>query len=224
MTSEENKEPSAATSCWSARTRQTPLDSLGGRITLLILLPFLASQSCERKSGEWKVFRIRKIHFFSVWNKKARVGSRSDGTKLESLELIGGNSRPPLLLDNMDHKISYKLKTFEEAFNRYKDLKQYFVLCTILSKNISALISVISLLDDKISSNFKHWQEPKVSVWSGVRALLVHNCHTAAHVNQSPQNPAGRALATRSGIKPGFWHKDPLMASSKKQWKHASGS
>ena len=83
---------------------------------------------------------------------------------MESLELIGGNSRPPLLLDNMDHKISYKLKTFEEAFNRYKDLKQYFVLCTILSKNISALISVISLLDDKISSNFKHWQEPKVSV------------------------------------------------------------
>ena len=223
MTSEENKEPSAATSCWSARTRQTPLDSLGGRITLLILLPFLPSQSCERKSGEWKVFRIRKIHFFSVWNKKARVGSRSDGTKLESLELIGGNSRPPLLLDNMDHKISYKLKIFDQ-YSIDTKIWNSIVLCTILSKNISALISVISLLDDKISSNFKHWQEPKVSVWSGVRALLVHNCHTAAHVNQSPQNPAGRALATRSGIKPGFWHKDPLMASSKKQWKHASGS
>ena len=35
--------------------------------------------------------------------------ARSGGTKLESLELIGGNSRTPLTLDNMDHKISYKL-------------------------------------------------------------------------------------------------------------------
>ena len=57
---------------------------------------------------EWKVLGIRKIHFFSGWNKKAGW-ARSGGTKLESLELIGGNSRPPLTLDNMDHKISYKL-------------------------------------------------------------------------------------------------------------------
>ena len=59
-----------------------------------------AALSCPTKlpaeeKREWKVFGIRKIHFFWGQNKKREGWLGSCGTKLESLELIGGNSRPP---------------------------------------------------------------------------------------------------------------------------------
>ena len=59
-----------------------------------------AALSCPTKlpaeeKREWKVFGIRKIHFFWGQKKKREGWLGSCGTKLESLELIGGNSRPP---------------------------------------------------------------------------------------------------------------------------------
>ena len=124
----------AASSCESARTRQTPLDGFGaGRITLLILHPLLAQKSCERKSGNGKFWGSERF-ISSVGGIRKGGLARSGGTKLESLELIGGNSRTPLTLDNMDHKISYK-ENIARLFRQRAQIRKWCRL-TNLSNSI----------------------------------------------------------------------------------------
>ena len=166
-----------------------------------------AALSCLTKlpaeeKREWKVFGIRKIHFFWGQNKKREGWLGSCGTKLESLELIGGNSRPPpsWITWITRYHTSWTSNAHKWIYSSWKKLVTNKSNVLDFVRKHSAKIIELCIVY-RCNMNFRP-KKPDSQGWQ--RYLQIKAMHLSLFC---------RWAVTESRIKPGFWHKDALMAS-----------